>query len=284
MGAQAPQVPPANHPARHLPRDAEPPNPTRVKEVIDMAKSIFKHTPNPEMPPRQTPAPIPPCRLRLRPLACPLPLLLLLPVLLLAAGCKKNEPPAEAPKLAAQPGQTAPAAAQPTGPVPAFSAAQQIGMFVYPKNNQTHDQQLIDESACYNSVQQQTGINPQGPAPSGPTAAQQQAAAQQGAADASQEQGGGMRGAARGAAGGAMLGAIGGHAGRGAAIGGAIGTVRGRRRQREANEEAQQQGAQSADAQQQQAYAQDKAAYNKQIATFKRGFTACMEARNYSVQ
>jgi hypothetical protein len=156
-------------------------------------------------------------------------------------------------------------------------------MFVYPKNKQTHDQQLIDESGCYNSVQQQTGINPRAGGPKAPTTAQVNAAEQQGAADAPQAEGGRLRGGARGAAGGAAIGAITGHAGRGAAIGATAGTLRGGRRQRQANEAAQEEGAQNAAAQEQQAYGQSKAAYNQGIATFKRGFTACMDARGYSV-
>jgi hypothetical protein len=62
-----------------------------------------------------------------------------------------------------------------------------------------------------------------------------------------------------------------------------VGTVRGGRRQRQANEAAQEQGAQNAASQQQQAYGQSKAAYNKRLGTFKRGFSACMDARGYSV-
>jgi Glycine-zipper domain len=203
-------------------------------------------------------------------------------LLLLAAGCKKTEPAAPAPQPAAAPANTAPPV--PTKPVPASSAAQTIGMFVYPKTNQTHDQQLIDESECYNSVQQQTGINPQASGPKAPSSADQNAAAQQGAAQAPQAQGGRMRGAARGAAGGALLGGITGNAGRGAAVGATVGTVRGGRQQRQANEAAKQEGAQAAASQQQQAYGQSKAAYNQQLATFKRGFSACMDARGYAVK
>ena len=211
------------------------------------------------------------------PLVCALPL-----VLCLADGCKKTEPAAPAPQPAAVPASTVPPA--PTQPVPTFSAAQTIGMFVYPKANQSHDQQLIDESECYNSVQQQTGINPQASGPKAPSAADQNAAAQQGAAQAQQAQGGRLRGAARGAAGGAVIGGITGNAGRGAAIGATVGTVRGGRQQRQANDAAKEAGAQAAVSQQQQAYGQSKAAYNQQMSTFKRGFSACMDARGYSVK
>jgi hypothetical protein len=160
-------------------------------------------------------------------------------LVLLGAGCNKAESAAPAPEPAAVAINTVP-----SQPVPAFSAAKIIGMFVYPKNNQNHDQQLIDESECYNSVQQQTGIDLRTGAPKAPTSAHLNATEQQGAANAPQEEGGHVRGATRRAAG-------------AAAIGGA--------------------------SQEQQAYGQSKAAYNQQIATFKRGFTACMDARGYSV-
>jgi hypothetical protein len=196
---------------------------------------------------------------------------------LLSTACKKSD-------SAAAPAATAPAASAPATPPPPFDAAQKIGMFAYPKNNQSNDQQLRDEYDCYNTVQQQTGINPDAGAPSGPSAAQVQAAQQQAAANAPEAQGGRVRGAARGAAGGAALGAITGNAGRGAAVGATVGTVRGGRKQRAANEQSQQQAAQSAGAQLQQQSNQAKAAYNQQMDTFKRGFSACMDARGYSVK
>jgi hypothetical protein len=196
---------------------------------------------------------------------------------LLSTACKKSD-------SAATPAATAPTASAPAMPPPPFDAAQKIGMFAYPKNNQSNDQQLRDEYDCYNTVQQQTGINPDTPAPSGPSAAEVQAAQQQAAANAPEAQGGRVRGAARGAAGGAALGAITGNAGRGAAVGATVGTVRGGRKQRAANEQAQQDAAHSASAQLQQQAHQAKAAYNQQMDTFKRGFSACMDARGYSVK
>ena len=220
-------------------------------------------------------------------------------LLLLGAACKKsgsgstettatpaaNSPAVTQPAPAANsPAATQPAPAAPAAPLPTFSAAKKIGMFAYPKNNQSSDQQLRDEYDCYTLVQQQTGINPETPPPSGPSAAQVQAAEQQAAANAPQAQGGRARGAARGAAGGAAVGAISGNAGRGAAIGATVGTVRGGRKQRQANEQSKEQAAQSAGAQAQQQAKQAKAAYNKQMDTFKRGFSACMDARGYSVK
>lgn len=196
---------------------------------------------------------------------------------LVSTACKKSDS-AEAPAA------STPTASAPATPLPPFDAAQKIGMFAYAKNNQSNDQQLRDGYDCYNTVQQQTGINPDTPAPSGPSAAEVQAAQQQAAANAPEAQGGRVRGAARGAAGGAALGAITGNAGRGAAVGATVGTVRGGRKQRAANEQSQQQAAQSAGAQLQQQAKQATAAYNQQMNTFKRGFSACMDARGYSVK
>jgi hypothetical protein len=210
-------------------------------------------------------------------------------LLLLTAACKKSDSgnPESAATPAAAPA-AAPAAlatpAAPTTPLPSFSAAEKIGMFAYPKNNQSKDQQLRDEYDCYTTVQQQTGINPDAAAPSGPSAAEVQAAQQQAAENAPEAKGGRARGAAKGAAGGAVVGAIAGDAGKGAAIGATVGTVRGGRQQRQANEASKQQAADSAGAQMQQQANQAQAAHNKQMDTFKRGFSACMDARGYSVK
>jgi len=97
---------------------------------------------------------------------------------------------------------------------PAWSPAQNIGMFAFPKNGQTADQQLKDESDCYGMAKQRTGLDPQKPAPAGPTAEQVQAAQKQAAENADQVKGARVAGAARGAAGGAAIGAIGGSAGK----------------------------------------------------------------------
>jgi hypothetical protein len=201
-------------------------------------------------------------------------------VLFLAADCSRSSKPASPSSDAA----TQPAAATTTQPTPEFSAAQKIGMFVYPKNNQGNDQQLRDELDCYNQVEQQTGINPEGPAPAGPSSAEIQAAQQQAAEQAPQQRGGRARGAARGAVGGAVIGGIAGDAGKGAAAGAAFGTVRGGRQQRKANAAAKEQAAQSAGVQMQEQGQQTQAAYNQQLSTFKRGFSACMDARGYSVK
>jgi hypothetical protein len=179
---------------------------------------------------------------------------------------KKNEATPPTPVTSARP--SAPAAS--SKPVPSFSAAQKVGLYVFPGKSQTHDQQLIDESECYNLAEQQSGVNPGMAPPAPPSSAEMQAAQAQGAASAPQAKGGRAKGAARGAAGGAMVGAIAGDAGTGAAVGATMGTMRGGRQQRQANTANKQQAAGQAGAQVQQQYKQQKAAYDQQIGNFKR--------------
>jgi hypothetical protein len=71
---------------------------------------------------------------------------------------------------------------------------------------------------------------------------------------------------------------------KGAAIGATVGTVRGGRQQRQANAAAKEQAGNQAAAQVQQQYNQEKAAYDQQIGEFKRPFSACLDARGYSVK
>jgi hypothetical protein len=122
--------------------------------------------------------------------------------LCLADGCKKTAPAAPAPQPVSVPATRIRSA--PTQPAPTFSAAQTIGMFVYPKASQTHDQHLIDESDCYNSVQQRTGINPRLHAHRlrAPLLRIRLSSGEQ------PRRRGRLRGAVRGAAGGAVIGAI----------------------------------------------------------------------------
>jgi hypothetical protein len=206
-------------------------------------------------------------------------------------GCKKTETNTQAPAAtqasANQPVATSPqpaAPAAPTGPVPAFSAAQKVGLFAFPAKGQSHDEQLIDESACYNAAQQQTGVNPEMAAPQAPSSAEVQAAQNQAAEAAPEAKGGRAKGAAKGALGGAVIGGIAGNAGAGAAIGATVGTVHGGRQQRKANDASKEQASAQAGAQMQQQYQGQKAAYNQKMDTFKRAFSACMDARGYSVK
>lgn len=140
------------------------------------------------------------------------------------------------------------------------SPAARLGMFPYPKNNQSAAQQQKDEQECYSWSKQQTGIDPADPA-----APQKQ--------EAKKVKGGGAKGAAGGAAGGAAIGAIAGDAGTGAAIGATAGAVRGRRQQRKANKQAEKQAEAAAGQQKQQT-----------LDVFKKAFAGCMDGRGYSVK
>ena len=164
---------------------------------------------------------------------------------------------------ASQP-QQAPATSSPgtTASTPPPTPAQTVGLFDYPQKQQDSTLQAKDESECYSSAQQQSGINPANPA--GATAQAQ---------PAKTPSGGGAKGAAGGAAAGAAVGAIAGDAGEGAAIGATAGAIHGRLAQRKAKKQAQQQ------AQQQQTAAQQQ-----NMDTFKRAMSACLDARGYSVK
>ena len=211
---------------------------------------------------------------------------------LCSVGCgKKSQPNTETPAGApAQPTSTStqptstsaqPAVpAAPTGPVPSFSAANKVGLYAYPGKGQSHDQQLIDESDCYNSAQQQTGVNADAPAPQPPSSADVQAAQAQAAESAPQQKGGRAKGAAKGAVGGAVIGGIAGDAGKGAAIGAGVGTVHGGRKQRKANEASKEQASAQAGSDVQQQYQNQKAAYDQQMNTFKRAFSACIDRKS----
>lgn len=182
--------------------------------------------------------------------------------------------------------QTAPAPTQAaTGNgASAGSPAQSIGMFAFPKNGQSADQQQKDEADCYGMAKQRTGIDTQAPAPTGPSPEEVAAAQKQAAENAPSAKGGRLRGAARGAAGGAAIGAIAGDAGTGAAIGSAAGTMRGGMKQRQANAQSKQQAEAQAAAAQKKATEQLQAQHAEGIDTFQRAFSACMDARGYSVK
>jgi hypothetical protein len=180
----------------------------------------------------------------------------------------------------AAPAQTASSAAA----APTWSPAQSIGMFAFPRNNQSADQQLKDEAECYGMAKQRTGIDAQAPMPTGPSPEEVAAAQKQAADNAPKAQGGRVLGAARGAAGGAAIGAIAGDAGKGAAIGSVAGTMKGGATQRQANAQSKQQSAAAAAAAQKQATEELQRQHQEGIDTFQRAFSACMDARGYSVK
>lgn len=172
----------------------------------------------------------------------------------------------------------------PTPASPAWSPAQSIGMFAFPKNGQGADQQLKDEADCYGMAKQRTGVDAQAPAPTGPSAEEIAAAQKQAAENAPQQKAGRVRGAARGAAGGAAIGAIAGNAGAGAGAGAVAGTMRGGMKQRQANAQSKQEASAQAAAAQKEATKELKMEHQEGIDTFQRAFSACMDARGYSVK
>jgi hypothetical protein len=160
--------------------------------------------------------------------------------------------------------------APPTG---TKSLAATLNVFAFPGGGQNTTQQAQDESDCYKWAEGETGSDPfqldKLAAQQQQQAAQQQQQAQQATAGA------GVKGAVGGAAGGAAIGAIAGDAGKGAAIGAGVGLLANRARTQSKAQQSQQQ------AQQSQAAAKATAA---QITDFKKAFSACLEAKKYTVK
>lgn len=164
--------------------------------------------------------------------------------------------------------QTGNTTAPQASPTQQKSIASNLGVYVFPANNQTPEQQSSDEAACYGWAKNETGIDPSAPPPA--ASAQQQSSTPS-------TKGSGAKGAAGGAAGGAAMGAIAGDAGTGAAMGATAGAVRGRRQAKKAEKQAE------AQQQQAQAHAQQQAGADRKAA-FNRGFSACMQGKGYSVK
>ena len=141
------------------------------------------------------------------------------------------------------------------------SIAKELGLYVFPSQEQDKEQQELDEYNCYKWAKEQTGINPM---------KVDQIEAEQ--VDTSPD-GSAVVGAAGGAAAGAAIGAIAGDAGKGAAIGAVVGGMAGRR------------GKVAGDAQQQQQNEQAAAATEKELmGNFNKAFAACMEGKGYTVK
>ncbi len=137
-----------------------------------------------------------------------------------------------------------------------------MGIFIYPAEDQTPDQQSKDDLDCFNFAKSQTGYDPINP-PQVTAAAPSQGPS-----------GERVRGAARGAAAGAIIGEVADNdAGKGAAIGATLGVMRGGRQSRQQSAQQSQQADQAA--QQQMASMQTG---------FKNAYGACIEARGYSAK
>jgi len=158
--------------------------------------------------------------------------------------------------------------AQPAGQGPAAAPTlAQIGMYIYPAQGQSPEQQRADESACTEWAESQTGLVLQGGSVDTQAAAD---AARRQTADATQ--GAAVAGAARGAVAGVAIGAIAGDAGKGAAIGAVAGGIAGRRAKKQAEAQAAQAGA-----------AQAQAQADQSLATFRKAAGACLQGRGYTV-
>lgn len=141
------------------------------------------------------------------------------------------------------------------------SPAQLMGVYVFGKNSQKAATQSADEMECFNSAKAASGYDES-----------MASAAAPGPAPAPKK-GGVVGHTVGGAAKGAVIGAVAGDAGKGAKIGATVGVLKGAGQKRQAN---------AAQAQQQtQAQEQKKSAA---LAELKRAFSACMDARGYSVK
>ena len=164
--------------------------------------------------------------------------------------------------------QTAP---PPAAPKPLSTS---LGVVVFPAKGQTPQKQSQDEGECYAWSKGQTGVDPMAPAPAATPAPAQEAAAP---APSGQR----ARGAVRGAAAGAVIGEVADNdAGKGAAIGATAGVVKGGAEKRRAQEQA----AQDAAKKQEATVQQQTAATQEQLNLFKKGFTACLEPKGYTVK
>ncbi|HEY4050216.1 MAG TPA: hypothetical protein VGM27_25415 [Acidobacteriaceae bacterium] len=143
-------------------------------------------------------------------------------------------------------------------PQPVKGMASTVGLYVYPKNHQSANQQLTDESQCYTDAKSQTGFDPNAAAPATATKAQSEK--------------GGDKSMAQGAARGAVIsGATGGDPAAGARRGAIIGGIKSKRKQKQETAQADKQA--DADKTQQQ-----------QLDNFKRSLSSCLDSRNYSVK
>ena len=158
-------------------------------------------------------------------------------------------------------GQATEQPASTSAATPTSSIAKGLGLFVFPASNQDQATQDADEMACYKWAKEQTGVDPMNPVDIQP-----------GQADRSLD-GSAVVGSAKGAAAGAAIGAIAGDAGKGAAIGAVAGGLAGRRA-RLSNDQAEQ-----------KANNQAAAAKEKELMdNYKKAFSACMEAKGYTVK
>ena len=130
--------------------------------------------------------------------------------------------------------------------------------YVFPKNDQSQEQQEQDEFQCVRDARNRTGFDPM--------------AVPRATEPAPQQRGSVLGGAAGGAIVGTAVGAIAGNAGKGAAMGAAGGGLMGGMRRNSGRRD------------QEQWQRDQQANYAQQRQQYNRAFTACMEARDYTVR
>lgn len=154
------------------------------------------------------------------------------------------------------------------------SLAATMGIYAFPTEGQTPEQQSKDESACYNWAVQNSGADPFQLTKQ--SEQQRQAAEKSVQAAAESTEGTAGKAALGGAAAGALIGSFGANAGKGALIGAGLGLLGGllheNRTESQARAQAQHQ------TQQMQQYTQE------QIDNFKKAFSVCLEAKKYMVK
>jgi opacity protein-like surface antigen len=144
-----------------------------------------------------------------------------------------------------------------TNSAPVKGMASTVGLYVYPKNDQTGTQQLTDESQCYSNAKTQTGYDPNATTK----------------AAKPDDKKNGDKPVAKGAVRGAVIsGATGGDAAAGARRGAMLGSIKEKRQEKQQTEQEQKQ----ADA--------AKTASQQSLDGFKRSMSACLDARGYSVK
>jgi hypothetical protein len=175
----------------------------------------------------------------------------------LGIGAEAQQAP---PASAAKPAAAAPSAAVPASPHQLRAVG--LGLVPYPAKEQSMDQQLKDDGECFDWTKQSTGIDP---------AARPPATTQTADSGHTGER---ARGAVRGAARGAVVGeVIDDKGGEGAAAGAVIGGARSREKQETSKEQAKQ-----------QADATAKSEQTARLDTFRKGYSACMETRGYTIK
>ena len=147
--------------------------------------------------------------------------------------------------------------------VPNLVDAQEL--IVFPAKGQSDKQMEKDKFSCYSWAKGQTGFDPMAP-PTGTKPPPKKEA----------PKGGVVKGAARGAAVGLAVGAIAGDAGKGAGMGAAAGGLFGGMRRKD-------QAQQEQNAQKQWEQEQVRI-YTEKRNTYNRAYSACLEAKGYTVK